>query len=114
MTTTMQPWLLDTGTAILEVAVARPLPVNRVQVSYHREPSGCGYQVQVVRGEQVETLPTVYEHAWDAEERAAVVAVKSDVTLWLDDDPGGEMAECLMDCVILEDERWEQVYGWQR
>lgn len=110
MTTTMQPWLLDTGTAILEVAVARPLPVNRVQVLWHPR----GYQIAVVRGTGTEVLPTVYADVWDAEERAAAIAVKSDVTLWLDDDPGGEMAECLMDCVILEDERWEQVYGWQR
>lgn len=111
MTATLQPWLLDTGTAILEVAVARPLPINRVQIGYHPD----GYQVQVVRGEQVETLPTVFEHVWDAEERAAVVAVRVDAMLYLGDrEVDWESAEGLMMGVEWRDEIRDAETRWMR
>lgn len=110
MATLAQPFLLQTDSGILEVAVAVPLPVERVMVLYHPR----GWQVALVRMDGEEILPTVYDTLYDAERKAAEVALQCDITLVCDDDPDGEIAEGLVSGVEWRDELRDAETRWMR
>jgi hypothetical protein len=96
--------------AVLHANRMAALPASRVQVVWHPR----GWRVAVTRGDCCEVLPAVHAESWDADDEAARLAVREDVTLVLDNDPDGVFADAMIDRVVREDEMWEQVRGWMR
>lgn len=84
------------------------LPANRVQVVWHPR----GWQVAIMRTCKVEILPYVHADSHDAERKAAVVALAYDLTLYLHNDPGGEIAADRVAAAAYEDEQYERYTRW--
>lgn len=92
----------------LAAEVAADLPVERVQTV----PADGGWQVLVVRMDGEELLPVTYPDLYDAEWKAAQIAIQCDITLVCDDDPDGHWADDWTNRLIHSAEEYDKATRW--
>jgi hypothetical protein len=109
--TALQPLLIESAeerALWFDEAMQDVPPVERVQVRCYPD----GWQVIVHMDSTQHVLPTVYAEMYDAEQAAVAIALQYDLTLCLDGDPDGEIADGLLQQRLWIDELRDAESRW--